>query len=84
MGYLTDAAIGPVAWVEILKASGPYGIIVALGIWAVARDRQLRELYDKVLELGREQTTAQVELRASVDALKDVVRTAIDAMSRRG
>ena len=45
-----------------LQATGPYGLVAVLGwaFWRVneKKDAQLRELFDKVAEMGRAQTEA--------------------------
>ena len=45
-----------------LQATGPYGLVAVLGwaFWRVneKKDAQLRELFDKVAEMGRVQTEA--------------------------
>jgi hypothetical protein len=41
--------------------------------WKVTKDAQLRELFDKVAELGRAQTEAVTKVEAALVALKDAI-----------
>jgi hypothetical protein len=60
-----------------LQATGPYGLVAVLG-WAFWRinekkDAALRELFDKVAEMGRAQTEAVTKVEAALVALKDAI-----------
>ena len=62
---------------EILNATGPYGL-VALLAWAFWRlnekkDRQLRALYDQVVDLSESQTVAITKVEAALVALKEAI-----------
>jgi hypothetical protein len=66
-----------------LQATGPYGLVVILG-WAFWRiherkDQALRELYERVAQLGTAQTEAMTKMDASLDALT----AAIERMAER-
>ena len=62
------------AW---LSASGPYGIVAVLGwaFWKIneRKDAALRELYERVAEMGRVQTEAMVKVEAALIALKKAI-----------
>ena len=55
-----------------LQATGPYGLVAVLGwaFWRVneKKDAQLRELFDKVAEMGRVQTEAVTKVEAALVA----------------
>ena len=60
-----------------LQATGPYGLVAILG-WAFWRinerkDAALRELYERVAEMGRVQTEAVTKVEAALVALKDAI-----------
>jgi hypothetical protein len=60
-----------------LQATGPYGLVAVLAwaFWKVneKKDAQLRELFDKVAEMGRAQTEAVTKVEAALVALKDAI-----------
>ncbi len=60
-----------------LEATGPYGIVAILGwaFWKVnqQKDAVLRELYERVAEMGRTQTEAMVKVEAALLALKGAI-----------
>jgi len=62
---------------EVLAASGPYGFLAILGIayWKLSqkKDRQMRELFDRVLELSETQTAAITKVEAALVALKEAI-----------
>jgi hypothetical protein len=62
------------AW---LQATGPYGLVAVLGwaFWRVneKKDAALRELFDKVAEMGRAQTEAVTKVEAALVALKAAI-----------
>jgi hypothetical protein len=62
------------AW---LSASGPYGLVAILGwaFWKVneRKDAALRELYERVAEMGRTQTEAVVKVEAALVALRQAI-----------
>ena len=58
-----------------LQATGPYVAVLAWAFWKVneKKDAQLRELFDKVAEMGRAQTEAVTKVEAALVALKDAI-----------
>ena len=62
---------------EVLAASGPYGFLAVLSIayWKLSqkKDRQMRELFDRVLELSESQTAAITKVEAALVALKEAI-----------
>lgn len=60
-----------------LQATGPYGIVAILGwaFWKVneRKDATLRELYERIAEMGRAQTEAVVKVEAALLALKQAI-----------
>ena len=62
---------------ELLTATGPYGLvaILAWAFWRIneKKDRQLRALYDKVVELSEAQTAAITKMEAALVALKEAI-----------
>ena len=60
-----------------LQATGPYGLVAVLGwaFWKIneRKDAALRELYDKVAEMGRAQTAVVTKVEAALLALKDAI-----------
>ena len=60
-----------------LQATGPYGLVAVLAwaFWKVneKKDAQLRELFDRVAEMGRAQTEAVTKVEAALVALKDAI-----------
>ena len=69
-----DEFSGIATW---LQATGPYGIVAILGwaFWKVnqQKDAVLRELYERVAEMGKAQTEAIVKVEAALVALKDAI-----------
>ena len=69
-----DEFSGIATW---LQATGPYGIVAILGwaFWKVnqQKDAALRELYERVAEMGKAQTEAIVKVEAALVALKDAI-----------
>jgi hypothetical protein len=67
---------------EVLKATGPYGLVVILGwaFWFVneKKDRELKVLSQKVVSMAEAQTAAIVKVENALVALKE----AIDGMRR--
>ncbi len=66
-----------------LQVTGPYGLVATLG-WAFWRinerkDAALRELYERVAEMGRAQTEATVKVEAALLALKEAIEERRDA-----
>lgn len=76
---------GIAAW---LQATGPYGIVAILGwaFWKVnqQKDAVLRELYERVAEMGRAQTEAIVKVEAALVALKDAIEEMHDPPASSG
>lgn len=62
---------------EILQATGPYGLVAVLGwaFWRVneKKDRELKLLHEKIVELAEAQTTAIVKVEAALVALRDAI-----------
>ncbi len=63
---------------EILKASGPYGLVAVLG-WAFWRinekkDRELKSLSQTVLAMAEVQTAAMTKVEAALVALKEAIQ----------
>ena len=66
------------AFAAFLKASGPYGFVVCLGyaLWRIneRKDAVLRELFDRIAEMGERQTEATVKMEAALVALREAIR----------
>lgn len=62
------------AW---LQATGPYGLVAVLGwgFWKIneKKDASLRELYEEVTVLSRNQTEAVTKVEAALVALKEAI-----------
>jgi len=63
---------------EILKDSGPYGLVAVLG-WAFWRinekkDRELKSLSQTVLAMAEVQTAAMTKVEAALVALKEAIQ----------
>jgi hypothetical protein len=71
------------AFAEVLRASGPYGLVVVLGwaFWRVneKKDRELKDLHATVVRMAEGQTAAITKVEAALVALKE----AIDGMRHR-
>ena len=76
---------GIAAW---LQATGPYGIVAILGwaFWKIneRKDAALRELYERVAEMGRAQTEATVKVEAALVALKEAIEEMHDPPGTSG
>jgi hypothetical protein len=63
---------------QVLAASGPYGFlaVIVVAYWKLSqkKDRQMRELFDRVAELSEAQTAAVVKVEAALVALKEAIR----------
>lgn len=59
--------------INLLKASGPYGIIVLLGIGYIRKDKQLEAMMDKLVILTEAKTQADLKLTTAIDGLKDMI-----------
>jgi len=62
---------------EVLKATGPYGLVAVLG-WAFWRinekkDRELKILSQKVVAMAEAQTAAIVKVESALVALKKAI-----------
>ena len=62
---------------EVLKATGPYGLVAVLG-WAFWRiiekkDRELKVLSQKVVDMAQAQTAAIVKVESALVALKKAI-----------
>ncbi len=68
-------------FVEAMAQGGPYAVIVAMGWWILNQDRHIRELTDKVFELGMGNVQAMGGLKASVDGLEKTL-TALAAAKK--
>ncbi|MFW5739869.1 MAG: hypothetical protein ACOC1F_05845 [Myxococcota bacterium] len=68
---------GLATFAEILQATGPYGLVAILGwaFWRVneKKDRELKALHEKIVELAEAQTTAIVKVEAALVALRDAI-----------
>ena len=68
---------GLATFAEILQATGPYGLVAVLGwaFWRVneKKDRELKALHEKIVELAEAQTTAIVKVEAALVALRDAI-----------
>ena len=62
------------AW---LQATGPYGLVAVLGwaFWRVneKKDRELKTLHEKIVELAEAQTAAVIKVEAALIALRDAI-----------
>ena len=62
---------------QFLAASGPYGLvaILALAYWKLSqkKDRQMHELFDRVVKLSEAQTAAITKMEAALVALKEAI-----------
>ena len=62
---------------EILAASGPYGIvaIAAVGFYKLTekKDRELRSIYERFIELSEQQVAATARVEAALVALREVI-----------
>ena len=62
------------AW---LQATGPYGLVAVLGwaFWRVneKKDRELKALHEKIVELAEAQTAAVIKVEAALIALRDAI-----------
>lgn len=62
---------------QFLAASGPYGLVAILAVayWKLSqkKDRQMRELFDRVVKLSEAQTTAITKMEAALVALKEAI-----------
>ncbi|MEZ4247888.1 MAG: hypothetical protein R3B99_06585 [Polyangiales bacterium] len=80
-----DEFSGIAAW---LQATGPYGIVAILGwaFWKIneRKDAALRELYERVAEMGRTQTEAMVKVEAALVALKEAIEEMHDRLPPPG
>lgn len=70
-----------------LQATGPYVLVAILG-WAFWRinerkDAALRELYERVAEMGRAQTEATVKVEAALLAIKEAIEEMYDTQAPR-
>ena len=76
---------GIAAW---LQETGPYGIVAILGwaFWKIneRKDAALRELYERVAEMGRAQTEATVKVEAALVALKEAIEEMHDPPGTSG
>lgn len=62
---------------QFLAASGPYGLvaILALAYWKLSqkKDRQMHELFARVVKLSEAQTAAITKMEAALVALKEAI-----------
>lgn len=63
---------------EVLKATGPYGLVAVLGwaFWRVneKKDRELKDLHSTVVKMAEAQTAAITKVEAALVALKEAIR----------
>jgi hypothetical protein len=69
---------GLATFAELLQATGPYGLVAVLG-WAFSRinekkDRELKALHEKIVQLAEAQTAAIVKVEAALVALRDAIK----------
>ena len=72
---MDPSAIAPIA--DVLSASSPYGVLVFLS-WFLFRlqdkkDKEIRDLYQKVVELSEAQTAAITKVESALNALRDAI-----------
>lgn len=69
------STITPIA--EFFTATGPYGLLAIIAVWfnryQEKKDNEIREVYDKVIELAETQTQAITKVEAAVDALRHAI-----------
>jgi len=62
---------------QMLQATGPYGLVAVLGwaFWRVneKKDRELKALHEKIVQLAEAQTVAIVKVEAALVALRDAI-----------
>mgnify|MGYP001293448661 CR=1 FL=1 len=62
---------------EMLKATGPYGLVAILGygFWRVIekKDKEVKELYEKVAQISEAQTAAITKVEAALLALREAI-----------
>jgi hypothetical protein len=79
---MDPATLSPI--VGFLTASGPYGLVCVIGwaFWKVneKKDRELKALSQKIVEMAQAQTAAIVGVEAALVALKDAIE---DLTSKR-
>ena len=72
---MDPATLSP--FVGFLTASGPYGLVCVIGwaFWKVneKKDRELKALSQKIVEMAQAQTAAIVGVEAALVALKDAI-----------
>ena len=68
---------GFIALAEMLKATGPYGLVAVLGwaFWRVneKKDRELKILSQKVVAMAEAQTAAITRMESALLALKNAL-----------
>lgn len=63
-----------IAIAQALQTGGPYVLVAILG-WAYwKKDRQLSELYCKLIELTEVHTRATIQMEQAITALRDLLR----------
>ncbi len=62
---------------EFLKATGPYGLVAVLGwaFWRVSekKDKEVKDLYEKVAQISEAQTAAITKVEAALLALREAI-----------
>lgn len=62
---------------DILAAWGPYGFVAVLGwaFWKVneRKDRELKAIYNQMIQLSEQQTAAITKVEAALVALKEAI-----------
>jgi hypothetical protein len=80
-----DELSGIAAWLQV---TGPYGIVAILGwaFWKINKRKYavLRELFERVAEMGRAQTEAMVKVEAALVALKEAIEEMHEPSGRSG
>ncbi len=62
---------------DLLSASSPYGVLVILGWshWRLTekKDKEIKELNERMADLGERQVTALTKVEAAIVALKEAI-----------
>ena len=64
--------------VDLIAQNGSYGLVAILGwaFWHLSRrkDAELKELYNRMMELSENQTAAIIKVESALVALKDAIQ----------
>jgi len=64
---------------ELMSASGPYGLLALISIFFWRKDKEIKEMHERLLETSERQTIAMIKVEAALQAL----RTAIELIRNR-